>query len=97
MFQIDDNFLLLLLFGLGVYSYSQIDLNLTLLQTSWFLGFKNQMIQLGYFNRPLSTGIFILITLLLFIFLHLFCIQSRKISLKKLLIGFFGIGILGLF
>ncbi len=89
-------FYLLLLFGLGVYSYSQIDLNLTLLQTSWFLGFKNQMIQLGYFNRPLSTGIFILITLLLFIFYIYFVFKAEKISLKKLLIGFFGIGILGL-
>lgn len=44
--------------GLAVYSYSQIDLNLTLLQTVWFLKFQKAMIQLGYFQRPISTGIF---------------------------------------
>lgn len=89
-------FYLLLLLVLGVYSYSQIDLNLTLLQSSWFLNFQNQMIQLGYFNRLLSTYIFIVITLLLFIFYIYFVLKAEKISLKTLVMGLLGIGILGL-
>lgn len=58
---------LILLLVLGLYSYSQIDLNLTLLQTPWFLGFQNTMIQLGYYQRPLSAAIFIILTILLFL------------------------------
>lgn len=55
------------LFLLTLYSYSQIDLNLTLLQTPWFLSFKTLMINLGYYNRPLSTLIFITLVLFLYI------------------------------
>lgn len=83
----------LLLLGLGVYSYSQIDLNLTLLQTPWFLEFQKVMIQLGYFNRPLSTLIFLIIILLLFAFYILF-LREKKVSIIKLAIG---ISLLGLF
>src|SRR3989344_1275774 len=54
------------LFFLSIYSYSQIDLNLTLLQTPWFLNFKDTMVSLGYFNRQLSTLIFTLLLILLF-------------------------------
>lgn len=86
---------LLLLLGLGVYSYSQIDLNLTLLQSSWFLDFQHQMIQLGYFNRPLSTVIFVVLTLILFAFYIYWVRNSEKISLKTLVIGLLGIGVLG--
>lgn len=86
-------FLLLLL--LGIYSYSQIDLNLTLLQQSWFLAFQNQMIQLGYFNRPISTVIFTVLTLLLFVFYFLWVFKSERISIKKLMVAVLGIGILG--
>lgn len=87
-------FLVLVL--LGIYSYSQIDLNLTLLQSPWFLEFKNQLIQLGYFNRPFSTGIFVLITVLLFVFYIFFVIKAEKVSLKTLVIGILGVGFLGL-
>lgn len=86
----------LVLFFLGIYSYSQIDLNLTLLQTSWFLVFKDQMINLGYFNRPTSTALFISITLILFAFYLYFVFKAEKISLKILVIGLLGIGALGL-
>ncbi len=60
-------FYFLVLTILAVYSYSQIDLNLTLLQTTWFLSFQNFMINLGYYNRPLSTLIFTVLLVLLFI------------------------------
>lgn len=83
----------LLLLGLGVYSYSQIDLSLTLLQSPWFLGFQHAMIQLGYFNRPLSTVIFLTVTLLLFTFYILFL----KNPPKKYIFLICGIILLGLF
>jgi len=57
----------LTLIGLVVYSYSQIDLNLTLFSHPVFLQFQNLMIQLGYFNRPFSAVVFVVILLLLFI------------------------------
>lgn len=84
---------LLLVFALGVYSYSQIDLNLTLLQTGWFLNFQQQMIQLGYFNRPLSTAIFVALVILLSIFCYFF---ARESSQKHLVILVGGIAIMGL-
>lgn len=61
---------------LGVYSYSQIDLNLTLLQTPWFLSFQHLMIQLGYYNRFFSAAIFTVITAVLFILYILFLRKS---------------------
>ena len=87
---------LFLLLILGVFSYSQIDLNLTLLQQPWFLAFQHQMISLGYFNRPLSTAIFSLLTLLLFIFYFLFIRRSEKLTTKTFVLGIFGLVILGL-
>lgn len=54
----------LLLFS--VYSYSQIDLNLTLSSNSLYQKFQNSMIQLGYFNRPLSFWIFVSLIICLF-------------------------------
>ena len=52
---------LLALLALGAYSFSQIDLNLTLFQFQPYLDFQYWLTQLGYFNRPLSTAIFLLI------------------------------------
>ncbi|MCL4390465.1 hypothetical protein M1345_03705 [Patescibacteria group bacterium] len=72
-------FYLLVLAVLGVYSYSQIDLNLTLLQTPWFLSFQHLMIQLGYFNRLLSTAIFAGLLLLLFLFYLLLLRQKPNL------------------
>lgn len=59
-------FYLLTFFGLVIYSFSQIDLNLTLFHNPHFLAFQNLMIQLGYFNRPLSTTIFVVLIFFLF-------------------------------
>lgn len=81
---------LLTFLALGIYSYSQIDLNLTLFQVKPFLDFQYWMIQLGYFHRPLSSQIFIILTLLLSVFYFLI-IKSTKDW--KLVIG--GLVILG--
>ena len=88
---------LLGLLGLLVYSFSQIDLNLTLIQTSWFLTFQDAMIQLGYFNRPLSTYIFIFLTLLLTAFYCFFLYNAEKLPKKTILILLGGLSILALF
>lgn len=86
---------LFVLLVLGVYSYSQIDLNLTLLPNPLFLSFQNFMIQLGYFNRPLSAAIFVALIVLLFILYFLLLktgLNSRKIGALVI-----GVCILGLF
>ncbi|MDO8515495.1 MAG: hypothetical protein Q7S14_03265, partial [bacterium] len=74
------------LFLLSIYSYSQIDLNLTLLQTPWFLQFKETMINLGYYNRPLSTLAFIILVLLLYI-----------LKPKKIILAIGGLCLISLF
>src|SRR3989344_6803525 len=71
--------------GLFLYSFTQIDLGLTLSQVSiWQTAvkfFKN----IGYFQRPLSSLFFVGIVLLLFIF-YLFilnAIHKKKVSKKN--------------
>ncbi len=79
-----------------VYSYSQIDLNLTLLQNSWFLAFQHDMIQLGYFQRPLSTAIFVFLLILSFLFYLLFIRRAGRLNKKSVLILLGALAILGL-
>jgi hypothetical protein len=52
-------FWLLLLFSLTVYSYSQIDLNLTLSSFAPYQVWQRRLIRLGYFQRPVSTVFFV--------------------------------------
>jgi len=54
-----------LLITFSVFSYSQIDLNLTLSKNPLYLAFQKQMTSLGYYHRPLSTTIFVVLSLLL--------------------------------
>lgn len=77
-------FYCLTLFSLTVYSYSQIDLNLTLSSDPYYQFFQNNLIQLGYFNRPLSSGIFLAILASLFIFYGGFLYWGKKISFRQL-------------
>lgn len=65
----------LLFVFLTLYSYSQIDLNLTLSGNPVYQSFQKQMILLGYFNRPLSSLIFAVIVLFLFLF-YIFILRS---------------------
>ena len=57
---------LLLAFLFVIYSYSQVDLNLTLSKNSLYLAFQEQMTYLGYYLRNWSTLIFVSLSLLLF-------------------------------
>lgn len=83
---------LLTLLALGIYSYSQIDLNLTLFQNPIFLTFQNSMIQLGYFHRPESSIIFLFLLLALSA-LYVLLLKSPKPP-KPLIIGIVILGLL---
>ena len=49
-----------------IYSYSQVDLNLTLNQNPLYLSFQEKLTNLGYYHRPLSTAVFLFLILSLF-------------------------------
>ena len=51
---------------LSAYSYSQIDLNLTISSNLFYQKIQQQLIYLGYFNRPLSTLIYTALVVVLF-------------------------------
>jgi hypothetical protein len=68
----------LILLVFTIYSYSQIDLNLTLSSNPLYQHFQQMMIQLGYFNRPLSTSIFLSLVFSLFLFYFLFLWLVRR-------------------
>lgn len=53
--------------GLVIYSFSQIDLNLTLFSFPAYQYFQKQLIFLGYFNRPLSTMLYLFIICMAFL------------------------------
>lgn len=78
--------LFLLLFS--VYTYSQIDLNLTLSGNPFYQLFQNKLIYLGYYNRPLSALIYILLIIISFIFYFLFIKASevKNFHFKKIFI-----------
>ena len=69
---------------LFLYSFTQVDLGLTLTQASWWQNFQNFFQHIGYFQRPLSTYFYISIVLLLFAFYIVFIslVKKKKISIK---------------
>lgn len=76
---------LVTLLGLLIYSFTQVDLNLTLSRMSTWQLFQKSLQQIGFFNRPLSTTIFIVLLLLLFFFYFSFLYMAikRKINIKQ--------------
>ena len=66
---------ILLLF---LYSFTQIDLGLTLTRLSWWQTIQRNFQLIGYFNRPLSTGFYLGILLLLFVFYVLLLWLAKK-------------------
>ncbi len=73
----------IVIFGLFLYSYTQVDLSLTLSRASIFQTIEKSFQYIGWYNRPLSTYIFCLILGLLFLFYgkFLFVANAKKISL----------------
>jgi hypothetical protein len=67
------------------YSFTQIDLGLTLSRASIWQSAEKFFKNIGYFQRPLSSALFIAITLLLFVFymLFLYLVYKKQISKKN--------------
>src|SRR3989338_9479165 len=68
---------------LFLYSFTQVDLNLTLSQFSLWQIAQKFFQQIGYFNRSLSTSFYILIVLLLFGFYFFFLSLASKNKISK--------------
>lgn len=71
----------LTIIALFLYSYTQVDLNLTLSKISIWQGIQKQFQSVGYFNRPLSTNIYLGIILS---FYFLYFVILRLAFLKKI-------------
>jgi len=78
----------LLLVGFFIYSFTQVDLSLTLSKLSIYQTVEKFLQYVGFFQRPLSTLIFIIIASLLFIFYCFFLYLAKKgrLKLKNLII-----------
>lgn len=77
---------IVILFLFTIYSYSQIDLNLTLSSNQFYQSIQQQLILLGYYDRSLSTIILVvlLICLYLIYLAILILIKKDKLSVKKI-------------
>ncbi len=73
----------LYLFVLNIFSYTQVDLNLTLFGFGPYLKVQEKLTQLGYFNRPLNTAILLVLLILSFIFWLFFVRNNKKFSLSQ--------------
>jgi hypothetical protein len=70
--------------GLFLYSYTQVDLSLTLSRFSIYQTIEKSFQHIGYFNRPLSTSLYIALIIVFFILYGVFLAAVRKktISVK---------------
>jgi len=74
--------------GLLLYSYTQVDLGLTLTRHPLLYPIQRIFQHIGYFQRPLATYFYILIIILLFISYLFFIIRAWKDSLSGKLLWF---------
>lgn len=82
----------ILLAAFALYSYVLLDLNLTIFNSPLWENFRNTIIQIGYFQRDLSTTLYLVFILFLFIF-HFLLV---KLSYNPLKVAFL-VGIILLF
>ncbi len=75
--------------GLFLYSYTQVDLNLTLSRVSVWQTIQKSFQHIGYYQRPLSMELYLLLLVLLFglYFFLLWMIKVKRIQRKE----FFGL------
>lgn len=69
---------LVVIIALFLYSFTQIDLGLTMTRASIFTQIQRSFQYIGYFNRPLSTTLDITIMLLLFSFYIVYILFARR-------------------
>ena len=81
-------FYILFVLCFSVFSYSQIDLNLTLWSNKYYQTVQQLLINLGYFNRPLSSAIYLALILLQFSFFRILLniTKDKKVFSKKTLV-----------
>lgn len=72
-------------FLLFLYSYTQVDLSLTLSQLSIYQTIEKSFQYIGWFNRPLSTALFVGIVIVLFV-LYIWALRRRTVALWSLVI-----------
>src|SRR3989344_7250245 len=78
---------LLLYSSLLIFSYSYVDLNLTLSQNPLIISFISTMQRLGYYQRPQATLIYLLFLIIAFTFfiVNLYLFYKSKLSKKYLI------------
>ncbi len=76
---------LIVIIGLFLYSFTQVDLSLTLSRWSVWQVIQKYFQHIGYFQRPLSTFLYIAVILLLYVFYFFFLAEaySHKISKRQ--------------
>ena len=81
----------ILALSLLLYSFTQVDLGMTLTQVSIWQSFQKQFQYVGYFNRPLSTLLFISILSAYFLAYIgvLWAVLKKKISSKTMWLAIF--------
>lgn len=77
---------LLVIIGLFLYSYTQVDLNLTLSEISIWQTIQKSFQYIGWFQRPLSTFIYLAIITLLTIYygIFLWLAKNNKLEYRQL-------------
>ena len=71
------------IFFLFIYSFTQIDLGLTLTRLSFWQVIQTDFQKIGYFNRPLSTALFLLIIFMLYVLYFLILHQIKRGNLTE--------------
>jgi len=61
-----------------LFSYTQVDLNLTLSQVGIWQGIQKAFQHVGYYQRPLATGVYVSVLLLLFTSYSILLSEARK-------------------
>ena len=84
---------ILTVIGLFLYSFTQVDLGLTLSRWSVEQVIEKFFQHIGYFNRPLSTSLYILILIFLFSFYLLFILLAQRKKITRRQVWFLLIGI----
>jgi len=74
---------ILLAISLFLYSFTQIDLGLTLTRASFFATIQHAFQYIGYFNRSLSAVLFSVILILLFFFYVIFLLFAKRDLITK--------------
>lgn len=72
--------------SLFLYSYTQVDLSLTLSRLSIYQTIEKSFQYVGYYQRPLSTALFIALVVIFFV-LYSVALNVKKLSLWPIIIG----------